>query len=102
MKSKDQTLLEEAYTSINKVITEEETPMTPTKAEQPTGSNVVYVLVLEVDYEGETVYGIYTSPEAAEKALAEVESKSMHATSDANFVIKKAMLNSSPSNTCLE
>lgn len=102
MKSKDQTLLEEAYTSINKFITEEETPMTPTKPEQPTGSNVVYVLVLEVDYEGETIYGIYTSPEAAEKALAEVESKSMHNTSDVKFIIRKTMLNSSPSNTCLE
>ena len=102
MKNKDQQLLEEAYTKIKKVITEEETPMDAPKTEQSAGGNVVYVLVLEVDYEGETVYGIYTSPEAAEKARVEVENNSMHTTSDANFQVKKAMLNSSPSNTCLE
>jgi hypothetical protein len=52
MKSKDQQLLEEAYASV--------------------ALKHVFVLMHEEDYEGVTVYGIYTNQKIAEAAAAKI------------------------------
>jgi hypothetical protein len=53
MKTKDQQLLEEAYTSI--------------------GLKHVFVLVHEESYEGDSVYGIYTNQKLAEAAAEKIK-----------------------------
>lgn len=53
MKSKDTLLLEEAYASV--------------------GLKHVFVVMKEVDYEGDRVYGIYTSQQLANAAAKQIE-----------------------------
>jgi hypothetical protein len=71
MKSKDQQLLEEAYASM--------------------GLKHVFVVMQEIDYEGDRVYGIYTSQQLANAAAekhsgAEVKMVSVNGAPSLDFL----------------